>query len=664
MYVRRYPGGWKNKPDTTTPWSAATGQHFEDGMVQMGDQIDDLELSVGQPGGLAVLGEDSVVPDENLPTRLSTEGLSGTFVPFTTYASLVAKVAALENLINPEEGLPTQEQIEAQRDMVVYGLERIAWLKVSHLARGDSISDGQGGQNQTTPGNTGLRWVDMFRDRMRALYQPSGVAGGGGYSAAGGAYTNGATGASVYPFGWKYSTGVAGVGVTNALGETIVKLDATGEWASAQFYGTSIEVPYTEYPADNSQLIVTIDDVPVETPIFATSQTSVKVYDGLPEGLHEIKFTHAAGTIEYRIHGGHVNNGDEDAGWHTWGAARSGAITPTHTALNPMISYVSPSLVTIYFFTNEFQTKVAVATAKTRLGNLVDLHRSLSPNAAIVLIRGYEPEYKGEGAPAAPWADYRQAAKEVAAAKGTILADLEPYFGGPGVPSAAFVGDGVHPTPAGHALIDLAVWESLQLEGITITPQPETPAVTRLSLPTAASYAYRAPTTALRTAQELDIRVEDIAFTDWVSRKIFDRTMTDGSVCSLTTQSTGVIRFTVFTTAYPSGVVYASTVPLPAASGVTDLRPHFVASTRTVTFYTSADNRETWTQLGAPVTSPYASPLFDLPTAVRLGGSSGGITGTIGGIRILGEGGTEVFYQDFNEDASAWTLVGGAALVS
>jgi lysophospholipase L1-like esterase len=329
-------------------------------------------------------------------------------------------------------------------------LQSLGVVNLNHLAIGDSICEGAGA---SAPGK---RWVDLLRTTVKAKYQPPYNIGGGGYVPIGGVYP------AAQPCDWVLSGIAASVSSNEGFGGSYGRLLAAGNTASLTFTGTGIIVYYTDWPGGGNPT-VTIDAVTVAQLRLASNPTKYGnrvVYTGLTNSPHTIVITYGANPIS--IYGALILNGDETAGWRTFLHARSGTTVPSGDLSRVPWASADPSLVTIYYGTNEYNTNETSALFQTRLSALVDTVRaSTRSNPVIVLFMGYQPKHPTT--PIEPWANYTGVVASVAAAKGCLTCDLTPSFGTGviSIGSGLIAGDQIHPSDAGYALIVTALMASL-----------------------------------------------------------------------------------------------------------------------------------------------------------------------------------------------------------
>ena len=151
----------------------------------------------------------------------------------------------------------------------------------------------------------------------------------------------------------------------------------------------------------------------------------------------------------------------------------------------------SPSLVVLLAGTNDALNSNVLATPDEVRRNLEALCDRLRAASALLLVlpppfhepdlmTRHEAKKYGDLPPAKRRAEVRRIAREVAAARGVPVVDLDPVFAGergPGEAASSFlrnaancgVRDGVHPTPDGYRAIASAVAEAIRANRLPTT---------------------------------------------------------------------------------------------------------------------------------------------------------------------------------------------------
>jgi lysophospholipase L1-like esterase len=321
---------------------------------------------------------------------------------------------------------------------------------------GDSITVG------VSPATTATRWASVLRDRLRLDFPTAGnpVGGFGYYSANAG----------------NNSPVVTTAGVLTSQGSAAFSPDsyvwrayATGDKQVYTFTGTGADILYIDSAAGNGQAFYWKVDggaaTNVVTDLAYTAPKRVQVR-GLTAGVHTIEVGWAVGNgITYSSIAGIVAyNGDEDKGFRSIAAGIAGGTSTTWNAMATgpyeFAKLFAPDLVTIALGTNDAggTVPVAVATYKSNIQSIISKIKARTTGKVPSFVILFPAEiYKA--APLAPWADYRAAAYEIAAADPDNVTVMDWGLRLNPVPTfnstlgGLLHTDYVHPTAAGHAYI-------------------------------------------------------------------------------------------------------------------------------------------------------------------------------------------------------------------
>lgn len=296
---------------------------------------------------------------------------------------------------------------------------------------GNSIDEGANATSREK------RYLSRLRDGLRTRFPTSGLGAGGGFGFLA-PYYIGTTMGQPYA---SLITGVPGTDTTFGWGRRAAKLSTTNRGYTYNVRGTAVDICYVQANAATS-LTYTIDG--------GTAQT-LSIPSGLADGKrqrvslgasgdHTVRIEWASGTDVF-FTGLMVYDGDENKGIHVVESGHWGWKTSDWTA---NASYWTQNftaqpahLVTIGLLENDFSNGVPSATTKANLKTMIAAIRArhtLSPS--FVLRAGH---LRGDvSSPAEPYANYLQAAYEVAAED----------TGGPGGRSGVAVFDQTRRLPA------------------------------------------------------------------------------------------------------------------------------------------------------------------------------------------------------------------------
>lgn len=331
---------------------------------------------------------------------------------------------------------------------------------VNLMVLADSI--GEGAQSQA---NT--RWVDLVRDELRRRYQPSGVAGGYGYTPAR-MNISGYTGLVV-------ASGGATTSQATGLGQRAMRLTGSGQKLTLTITATTFCV-FAYKDATLGRFKYTVDGgAPTTVDTGATPyglSMPIDIAAGA-SGSHTLVLEWVSGIVN--IDGVMVFDGDESLGIRTWDASSGGATTaffvnPTYSVWSYHMGRAEPDLVLIGLGGNDcsLQSPTPEEGVAHRLA-LYSMIRSrmvtdfAKPAPSIVEIVGYKWPAFSTGYYPVPWnPNYRNSIYSAATQDGNVgIIDLTPRWGErPDL--VGLVDDGVHPNDRGHRLYAQAIAESLR----------------------------------------------------------------------------------------------------------------------------------------------------------------------------------------------------------
>jgi lysophospholipase L1-like esterase len=315
------------------------------------------------------------------------------------------------------------------------------------LTIGDSIFEGY----QMGSANIPDRAVNQLVARLRALFQPAGVAGGSGF-----APSSYAAGNLVSPA----TTGGPAVDNTLGLGGRSLEISSTAKSVTFSVSGTSVDILWMQGPSAGSFSYKV--DGGTATTVTCTGGTAVtdahktRVTFGT-RGAHTVTITGVSGFCY--IDGLMVYDGDESAGIRLWDASHTSWATTDYTAkiaastgqrpLRDQCATIQPALVIIQLLTNDWLHNLSSAAAQTALQQIIgEVRAGCTIPPSIVLTPPYQGSDTGH---AEPWASYVQVAYSIAAADaGATVCDL-----GLRMPAVAgdvlgLYTDAVHPNVKGH----------------------------------------------------------------------------------------------------------------------------------------------------------------------------------------------------------------------
>jgi lysophospholipase L1-like esterase len=312
---------------------------------------------------------------------------------------------------------------------------------------GDSITEGEGANARA------FRYVNVFRDRIRAFYPTPGVAGGSNYLTA-------------YPVIASYPRDPSAALTFDArfgLGRRSAQL-ATGTPLVFTVSATTAKIAYWQAPGTGSFSYSVNGGAPVTVSTSGTQTDGVlRSITGLSGASDTITINFVSGYV--LIEGLYVYNGDETRGVRVWESGHAGwkasdfnAAPAGGTATDWManITNIQPSLVVIALGANDAISETS-ASFKTQLTTLItNVRAAVTTPPSIVLIAGAERN----NTLMEPWVNYTAAMKSIAAGDSAIdVLDLAAVLPPVKTAPAGWYADSVHPTNRGHAEIANALTE-------------------------------------------------------------------------------------------------------------------------------------------------------------------------------------------------------------
>ncbi|QKS21007.1 SGNH/GDSL hydrolase family protein [Curtobacterium sp. Csp1] len=312
---------------------------------------------------------------------------------------------------------------------------------------GDSYTEGEGATARA------FRFVNAFRDRIRAFHPTGGVAGGSNYLTANpiiasypkdpsGSYTSDFR----FGFGKRGVQLAAGTPITFTVSATSVRIawlrdTGTGSFTYSVNGGATTTVNTSGAHADGQT-------------------TTIAGLSGVTDTI-----TIALNSGYVIIEGLYVYNGDETRGIRVWESGHFGwtaanfISTPSGGTATDWLAHVTnvqPSLVVVELGEND-ATKVSAATYQSNLSTLIsNVKAACTAAPSIVLVAG--PERNNTLVEA--WANYVAAMKSIASNDSTIdVLDLTTVLPKVNGAPAGWYADSVHPSNRGHAEIATALVE-------------------------------------------------------------------------------------------------------------------------------------------------------------------------------------------------------------
>jgi hypothetical protein len=312
---------------------------------------------------------------------------------------------------------------------------------------GDSYTEGEGATARA------FRFVNAFRDRLRAFHPTGGVAGGANYLTANpiiASYPKDPAGSFTsdfrFGFGKRAVQLAAGAPITFTVSATSVKIawfrdTGTGSFTYNVNGGATTTVSTNGAHADGQTTTITGLSGVTDTITIALNSGYVII-----EGLY-------------------VYNGDETRGVRVWESGHFGwtaadfLTTPSGGTATDWLSHVTnvqPALVVIELGEND-ATKVSAATYQSNLATLIaNVRAACSTAPSIVLVAG--PERNNTLVEA--WVNYVAAMKAIASNDNAIdVLDLTTVLPKVKGAPAGWYADSVHPSNHGHAEIATALVE-------------------------------------------------------------------------------------------------------------------------------------------------------------------------------------------------------------
>jgi lysophospholipase L1-like esterase len=306
------------------------------------------------------------------------------------------------------------------------------------LIIGDSITEGEGANARA------FRYVNVFRDRIRAFYPTTGVAGGANYLTA-------------YPVIASYPRDPSASLTFDArfgLGRRSAQL-ASGTPLVFNVSATSAKIAYWQAPGAGS-FSYSINGAAAVTVNASGTQADgvLRSITGLSGTSDTITINLVSGYV--LIEGLYVYNGDETRGVRVWESGHAGwkasdfNATPaggTATDWMANITNIQPSLVVIALGANDAISESA-ASFKTQLTTLIaNVRAAVTTPPSIVLVAGAERNNTF----VEPWVNYTAAMKSIAASDTAIdVLDLSAVLPKVSTAPAGWYADSVHPTNRGH----------------------------------------------------------------------------------------------------------------------------------------------------------------------------------------------------------------------
>jgi hypothetical protein len=312
---------------------------------------------------------------------------------------------------------------------------------------GNSYTEGEGATARA------FRFVNLFRDRLRAFFPTPGVPGGANYQTA-------------YPQVVSYPREPAGSFLFDSrfgLGRRGAQLQA-GTPMTFTVSATSVKIAYYQDTGTGS-FSYSVNGGAAVTVSTSGSHADgpTKTITGLSGVSDTITLTQVSGYVI--IEGLYIYNGDETRGVRVWEAGHFGwkasdfNATPSGGTATDWLGHVTniqPSLVVIELGEND-ATAVSAATFKADLTTLItNVRAAITSPPSIVLVAG--PERNNTLIEA--WGNYVAAMKSIAAADNAIdVLDLTAVLPKVATAPAGWYPDSVHPSNRGHAEIAAALLE-------------------------------------------------------------------------------------------------------------------------------------------------------------------------------------------------------------
>lgn len=296
---------------------------------------------------------------------------------------------------------------------------------VDVIFQGDSKTEGTGAVDPSR------RWQALALGKMRAKWQPAGVAGGFGYIPA--VYVSSTWAATYSPVlaGGAAAKTTATSNLTFGLGKRSVLLNGTGQTITFTLGPATVFGPITDfdivYVQGSGQGVFTVTvDGGSPTTVTATNATSVygqrQRFAGLDRTIaHTIVVTWVSGTVN--IEGLFAYDGDTTLGIRGWDSGHHGVsasqISSTNNSPWADIGQVAPALHVYYLGRNDYSGGQATATIAANItAHIAAIRAACTVPPSIVLVVDYADTDVNSGIE--PFANFRAALRGVAQADGNI----------------------------------------------------------------------------------------------------------------------------------------------------------------------------------------------------------------------------------------------------
>lgn len=312
---------------------------------------------------------------------------------------------------------------------------------------GDSITEGEGATSESK------RWVERLRDALRRRF-PTDVIGSGGGQGFISAYHETTT--IGQPFAL---AGSPGKDSSFGLARKSLILNASGKKMTRTVVGTSIDVHTVIGSAGTLSVTVDGGAAITVTSVSGTigGETRSRVSLGAA-GSHVVEMAWASGSVY--VTGITVYNGDENSGIQVaeagWYGQNTNFWTGGYQFQGPTKMY-APQLVVIAISINDYSANKTIAEIKPKLLSVIemaraDISRAGVPAPTIVLVPWYlrSGTFTGD-----PWTAYVSMMHDIAAAD-PLVAVFDEFARMPSADTdtlGLYLGDKVHPSNKGHALI-------------------------------------------------------------------------------------------------------------------------------------------------------------------------------------------------------------------
>lgn len=359
----------------------------------------------------------------------------------------------------------SQQQLASQRAQALIpwmsGLANRHYARCNVVCLGDSITEGQGADTVER------RWIARLRDNLRSQFQTSGLSNGGrGFL--------GASNSGQVSFSWPATiTGSPATGATLGPKSQFLQLNASGQSVSYILTGDSADIMWTQVPFGGT----------FSWAVDGGSATNISTNGGSiadgrlthislgAAGQHTLTLTWVSGNSN--IDGVTEFNGDyslgiqvHDAAHYGWQTSNWASVT-ANGAAGPAaaIAALSPSLIIISLGFNDQFANVTPQTFAANITTIISQLRTQLANPLPSIILNMYPPRTGQSGYTYPWAEYVNAAWEVANADTagpgatSLVTVMDFTLGGrmPGADTDSYAlwpaGDLVHPSNKGHSMI-------------------------------------------------------------------------------------------------------------------------------------------------------------------------------------------------------------------